>query len=840
MWIKRSLVILPIVLFAFLAQSVFWVPGTASVSNNESRQNRVILYMGGNPEDMNPWTSASSTDSTISDYFFEGLVRYNRMYELEPWLAESIVVAHEVDLLIPAGVEAKAFETSIREQFDTKLESVKEGPTLEVRLSPEIKEQLKEAPVLPALEQIAARGGKYPTLTVTFSTPPVKGEIVSAVQPDAQKLIEERLGVELLRSHLGTLEEEFSKIPEASRTGNNLTIEAFRRHVEEALSQAGLRAAAHRPVVDCHLHKGVFWTDGPFFANPTSVWMVSVDGDAAGTIVADSQGEAEQTIRTRLGAKPNANVEARRYDHRFGEENGGPWWGRGPELTSRDVKLTYEHVKNPDFGSPRYSSYTSIVDIRTSDDDAYRVKVVYDELYSPALSDLTGSILPYHRWNSTAWTEEAVRRGLGPADLGIPPDKYNPVRALRSKDRSFGLAPSYLGSMLLDPMNGESVPYWKNNLRIRLRRNEFYWNRKPEYEYIDWFVFDPALGSETAEVVFLGGGMDVYSAKEYQVPRYEAMDDRYYVIKRQPVNYEYYGFNMAREHLKDKRVRLALSMAINVEEIIKYVVFEQGSRISGPAYPVMPWYNRDYLIEYQWRSGPKKGQTEKLQFLPFDMEEAKALLSEAGYREQGGKLFKDGQPLKLQFVNTTGQGPRQNSAKLAKERWEQLGIEVDYKEYEWNDYIQRFVKAGNFDVYVLGWTGGLDFDSRQLWHSTAKPPNGLNFVSYANPKADELMEKILQVYDPAEQLRLSHQIFDTIAADVPYIFLYSPYTTTVVDRHIVWRKQVGVDAEGKPVYEDRPLDHEYIKNARATWRYFEPELIRREQVPEFSEADRKD
>ena len=61
MWIKRSLVIVPIVLFAFLAQSVFWVPGTASVSNNESRLNRIILYMGGNPEDMNPWTSTKTT-----------------------------------------------------------------------------------------------------------------------------------------------------------------------------------------------------------------------------------------------------------------------------------------------------------------------------------------------------------------------------------------------------------------------------------------------------------------------------------------------------------------------------------------------------------------------------------------------------------------------------------------------------------------------------------------------------------------------------------------------------------------------------------------------------------
>lgn len=73
-------------------------------------------------------------------------------------------------------------------------------------------------------------------------------------------------------------------------------------------------------------------------------------------------------------------------------------------------------------------------------------------------------------------------------------------------------------------------------------------------------------------------------------------------------------------------------------------------------------------------------------------------------------------------MNTTGQGSRQKSAVLAKERWEQLGVEVDYKQYEWNDYIQRFIMAMNFDVCVLGWSGGLDFDKRQLWARTSRRP----------------------------------------------------------------------------------------------------------------------
>ncbi|MEZ5991608.1 MAG: ABC transporter substrate-binding protein [Planctomycetota bacterium] len=836
MWIKRSLMIVPVALFAFLAQSVFWVPGTASVSNNESRLNRIILYMGGNPEDMNPWTSTKTTDSTISDYFFEGVIRYNNMYELEPWLADTVVVRHELTTIVPAGMSPEQYEAAVREEFGGLVAEIKPLDDKKLAISDDLAKEVKEAGIDRSLRSYVETHSTAKMMLVTFASKPVKGKIVSAVQPDFRARMETRLGHDLYPDIKSAAEAAWSELPEDKRKGS---ADDFREQFEGFIGQTGAPTIEHHPVVDCVLHKGIYWTDGPFFSAPEKTWQTIVDGDEAGNVVADSREEAIRIIRERLEPGESAKVDAINYDKRFGDESNGPWWGRGPELGSRDVKLNFEHLKNADYGSPRRSSYLSILDIRQFKEDRYRFQFVLDELYSPALADLSGAILPYHVWNLKAWEHEAVRRGLGPKDMGIDRANYNPMRALRSRDRDFALAPSYLGSMLLEPMNGDSKPYWENNLRVRLRRNEFYWNRKTEYEFVDWFVFDPALGSETSEVVFLGGGMDIYSAKDYQVQRYEEMEDKYYVIKRQPTQYEYIGFNMTREQLKDKRVRMALSMAINVDDILKYVVFEQGQRVSGPGYPVLPWYNPEYRIEHTWRTGPKKGQTEKMAFLPFDMDEAKALLLEAGYREQGGKLFKDGQPLKLQFINTTGQGSRQKSAVLAKERWEQLGVEVDYKMYEWNDYIQRFIMAMNFDVCVLGWSGGLDFDKRQLWGSEFTPPNGLNFVGYNNPEVDEMMDKILKVYDYDEQVRLSHEIFDKIASDFPYIFLFSPYTTTIADRHLVWRKEVGKDAEGKPIYEDRPLDHEYIKDSRASWRFFEPELIRREEIPEFTDEDKR-
>lgn len=833
MWIKKSLIIVPIALLTFLAISFFFAPSNEAVAENESRQDRIILYMGGNPENMNPWTSTATTDTNVSGYFFEGLLRYDRMYEVAPWLARTVVVTHEVDAVVPEGMTGEQFEAKIREKYGKKISSIEYG-TLNFRLDKKALKALKVAPTLEALKRLKVTLSKFEIVTVTFSAPSIEGEIVSAVVPkfeeEMKEFLEGQTAANLFVSAAKSEVDIFSGLSEKEKNG--LTVEKYTKMLEAEIKRLGGVAVGHRPVVEFNLRKGVYWTDGPYFSAKERTWLVSVNGDETGILVKDSADEAIAEVRKKMDLAKDVDVAAINYEKTFDGEDGA-WWGRGPEFTARDPKITFEHIKDPLYASPRRSAFLSIEDIRVFDGDPHRMQVVYKELYSPALSDLTGAILPYHRWNDSSWTWEAIQSDLGWTDLEIPREKYNPMAAMRTKDRMFRLKPSYLGSMVLEPLNGKEVPQWENNLKVRLRRNEFYWGRKTEYRFVDWYIFDPKYGVETSEMVFQTGGMDIYSAKNYQVERYEKMDEKYYVIKRQPTQYEYLGFNMSRGIMKDRKVRLALSMAIDVEKIIKYVVYDQGERVSGPAYPVLPWYNHGFTFEHKWRTGSKKGEIEKLKYVPFNLDEARALLAEAGYTMQGGVLKKDGKPLKIQFVNTTGEGTRQNVAELARANWATLGAMIDYKTYEWNDYIQRFIMAKNFDICVLGWSGGLDFDKRSLWHTDFQPPNGLNFCAYSNPDADKLMEDILKVYDPKTQIEMSHQLFDEIASDFPYVFLYSPYSTTVVDRHIVWRKEVGKDKNGNPIYEDRPLTDEYINKSRASWRFFEPEIIRRDKIQNF-------
>jgi ABC-type transport system substrate-binding protein len=95
------------------------------------------------------------------------------------------------------------------------------------------------------------------------------------------------------------------------------------------------------------------------------------------------------------------------------------------------------------------------------------------------------------------------------------------------------------------------------------------------------------------------------------------------------------------------------------------------------------------------------------------------------------------------------------------------------------------VNKADFDAVVLGWAMGLDPDIYQIFHSSQTGPFQLNFVGYANPRADELMVRIRQEYDDARQVAMARELHRVIAQDQPYTFLYVRKGLSLMDGKIV-------------------------------------------------------
>jgi ABC-type transport system substrate-binding protein len=220
-------------------------------------------------------------------------------------------------------------------------------------------------------------------------------------------------------------------------------------------------------------------------------------------------------------------------------------------------------------------------------------------------------------------------------------------------------------------------------------------------------------------------------------------------------------------------------MAIDVQSIIRHVLYGEGERVTGPYASVTDWYDA------------------RVPALAYDPAGAQRLLAEAGYvRDAQGWLARDGERLEFNLITNNGNLRRKAVATIVQQAWRRIGIKCNVQLFEWTVFLKDFVNPGQFDAVVLGWQMGLDPDLFQLWHSSQSRPNELNFVGFDDARSDELIEAIRREYDRNAQRRLAHQLHARIAELQPYTFLFAPRVTRLLDRKIV---MLAHDGTAEPV-----------------------------------------
>jgi ABC-type transport system substrate-binding protein len=315
---------------------------------------------------------------------------------------------------------------------------------------------------------------------------------------------------------------------------------------------------------------------------------------------------------------------------------------------------------------------------------------------------------------------------------------------------------------------------WKSDQYIILDRNEGYWEGPPRYKKYTYRIIPDLL---TQEMEFYGGAIDNYGVQPHQVERLRN-DPAYQNFSGLSFGYTYIGYNMRRELFQDKRVRKALGMAIDVDKIIRYVMYNQAERITGPFVKQTDYYDKS------------------IQPLPHDPEGALALLSESGWKKNSeGWLEKDGKRFSFTLITNSGNDIRKSILAIAQDSWKKIGIDVKTDIVEWTVFIGKHVNTGSFDALILGWSMGIDPDLYQIWHSSQTNPQQLNFVGFKNDKADNLIIKIRQEYDYEKQVEYSHQLHRIIADEQPYTFLYVSKWTAVLDKKIVITERVSSGEE---------------------------------------------
>ena len=204
-------------------------------------------------------------------------------------------------------------------------------------------------------------------------------------------------------------------------------------------------------------------------------------------------------------------------------------------------------------------------------------------------------------------------------------------------------------------------------------------------------------------------------------------------------------FNVKRKPFDDVRVRKALALALDKKDIV-----EKITRTGEPvANTLVPPGSAGYT--------PPHG-------LPYNLEEARRLLAEAGYPNGRG------------FPDVTMLYPaRSNWIQIATEiqaLWRRdLGItSIHLRAQEWKVYLNT-EQLLDFDLAVSDWIG--DYNDPQTFLDMFVTDGGNNQTGWGNPRYDQMLEASGTALNPAQRMQIFHDMEKTLVEDeVPIIPVY--------------------------------------------------------------------
>ena len=386
----------------------------------------------------------------------------------------------------------------------------------------------------------------------------------------------------------------------------------------------------------------------------------------------------------------------------------GVKFANGKELTSADVVATFNRLIDKDHPL-RYSEKVEFIDSVEAIDDytvqincGYQYGIVEETLAMQCCFILDADYIEQYAY-----------------DIGIDINTIN------------GTGPYKITS-------------WDADEQMTFEANEYWWGGEVGTPNMIYKVIPEAasraLAIETGEVDIL----DRPAVGDYQ----RLANTEGLVGVSQP-GYGLQGFQFNCSELsicQDVRIRQAISMAIDRETIVQALYGEIGeSATHGPMTPNIFGYV-------------------DLGVVPYDPEQAKALLAEAGYP--------DGFDLNLMTYGGYNKGVE--LAEVVKEFLAEIGINVTIESVDGATFNAMFgitKEELKWDMFIMGFGGaGLDADAslRRVMKTEDDGLNTNNYGWYSNARVDELLEAAVTELDQEKRKEMYAEIQQIVYLDDPF------------------------------------------------------------------------
>lgn len=406
----------------------------------------------------------------------------------------------------------------------------------------------------------------------------------------------------------------------------------------------------------------------------------------------------------------------------------------GNEMKASDVKFSFERARDS-LATKTIWFWLDHVEVI----DEYTVKVVMKEPYVPMFAVLnmtSASIVSEDFYKNKATGKAFEECGAGPYVL---------------------------------------ADYGDNDF-VKGTRFEDYWDIENIFTQSITFK---AIGDGSSAIVALQTNQvdALFEVEKSYVPSIKDDPNIEMIIDEEDTGIYYVGFNNQKAPFNDKKVRQAMSLALDKEAIAASVLYGIGRETASPLL--------SGLVGYDPSVEP----------IGFNMDKAKALMQETPY--------KDG------FECTTilyAAGIHQTLAEYCQSQWKELGITLNINVMEYGAWLDKTAK-GEYDLFNSGFVAGSNFDAEGILRALKSINIGYggNRAFYSNPVVDDLINKANAEYDSAKRNELLSEVQKVLVDESPWCLLPTILNLTAVGKgveNITW----SYGGEITPAYFARVIE----------------------------------
>jgi len=442
-------------------------------------------------------------------------------------------------------------------------------------------------------------------------------------------------------------------------------------------------------------------------------------------------------------------------------------WSNGEPVTTKDIVKTYEIVANQKYiessSSSRFNkNRKKIVGIQEYNegkaDKISGLEVIDDSTMKIHLTEVTPSVY----WGGNFVSEFVNAKQFE----GVPMDKIIESPALRKNPLSYG--PYYIK----DIVQGEKVIF---------EANPYYYRGEPKIKTIEMEILPPS--QQVAAIK--SGKYDIVFNPELNIfPEIENLDN-INILARKAMYFSYLGFHVGKwdaeknevitdpnSKMYDINLKRAMAYAIDNDSIAKQ--FYHGLAMRAPS-PIAPIFT-------QLRNPEVDG-------FKIDIEKAKKILDDAGYKDVDGdgiREGKDGKPFKINLAMMSGSEIQEPLSQYYIQQWKSIGLNVelvDGRLLDFNNFYDR-LKADDpaIDCFFAAFGYGTDPQQMSLFGKNSQ----FNKSRYTSETFEKALEAQIspEALDEAKRIEIYHNYDKVFMEELPVIPQLNKMEYIVVNKRV--------------------------------------------------------